>query len=449
LREDTRVLCASGSLGLTPFHDESFEAGLARRPHAIAADAGSGDIGPFYLGSGHRYATADWERWDLARMLRGAREVGAKVIVGSAGGAGLDEAVDLYRDLVVEIARSDGLGALRVACIYSEVGSDWLRERLDRIVPLGAPWEATEAVVAETARAVVMIGVEPYLRALDEGVDVIIAGRSCDDAVFAALPMWMGHDKALSLHMGKTVECGPACATPILGREAILGTVRDLDFLVEPLHPGQRCTPASVASHTLYERTDPYHQAGPGGELNLEQVGFEPVTDRVVRVTGSRWREDSAYRLKIEGSGRVGSRKLVLFGLRDPIAIRQRESLFAAIRSEVEHVLGADGWQLHFSTYGVDAILGDRETIGTPPHEVAVLVQAIADTEEQARKAAELVKYGSLRAHYDGKLASAGGAALAGDEILSPEHDAYRWTLDHLVEVDDPFQACRIEYGEV
>jgi hypothetical protein len=434
---------------LTPFHDESFAAGVARQPHAIVADAGSGDIGPFYLGSGHRYTTADWDRWDLVRMLRGARDAGAKVLVGSAGGAGLDASVDLYRELVAEIVDAERLGPFRIACIYSEVSRAWLSERLDRITPLGAPWQADEAILAETERAVAMIGVEPYLRALDEGADIVIAGRSCDDAVFAAVPIWMGHDMALSLHMGKTIECGPACATPILGREAVMGTVRTDDFLVEALHPGQRCTPASVASHTLYERTDPYHQPGPGGELNLEHVRFEAHTDRVVRVTGTRWLDDPAYRLKLEGSGRVGARKLVLFGLRDPIAIRERASLFAAIRDEVEHVLGPDGWQLHFSTYGVDAVLGDREPIGAPPHEVAVLVQAIADTEEQAHKAAELVKYGSLRAHYEGKLASAGGAALAGDEILSPEHDSYRWTLDHLVEVDDPFDACRIDYGEV
>ena len=55
------VLCASGSMGLTPFHHESFWAGIDRQPDVVAADAGSGDIGPYYLGSGHSYNLREWE----------------------------------------------------------------------------------------------------------------------------------------------------------------------------------------------------------------------------------------------------------------------------------------------------------------------------------------------------------------------------------------------------
>ena len=121
------VLCASGSLGLTPFHEESFWAGIERGPDVVAADAGSGDIGPFYLGSGHWYNLAAWEDHDLSLMLRGAHRCGARVIVGSAGGAGLDQAVDLYFDLVAAAVRCHGLGPLKVARIYSQVTTDWLR----------------------------------------------------------------------------------------------------------------------------------------------------------------------------------------------------------------------------------------------------------------------------------------------------------------------------------
>jgi hypothetical protein len=48
-----------------------------------------------------------------------------------------------------------------------------------------------------------------------------------------------------------------------------------------------------------------------------------------------------------------------------------------------------------------------------------------------------------MRVHYEGKLGIAGGAALPGDEILSPQQEAYRWTIDHLVEVADPMESCR------
>jgi hypothetical protein len=444
------VLCASGSLGLTPFHEESFWAGISRRPAVVAADAGSGDIGPFYLGSGHWYNLAAWEEHDLSLMLRGAHACGARVIVGSAGGAGLDQAVDLYFGLVADAVEREGLGPLTVARIYSELSPDWLRARLDRVSPLGAPWDLTDGVLAETSRAVAMIGVEPYLEALDGGADVIIAGRSCDDALFAAYPVWKGLDRGLSLHMGKCIECGPLVADPPLQRESVIGTVLADSFTVEPMHPGMRCTPASVAGHTLYERLDPYRQAGPGGYVELSDVSYQALDDRVVKVTGSCWISDGDYRVKIEGSGRVGSRKMILFALRDPDAIAHVDDIAADIRAEVEHVMGRDGWRLHFSVYGRDAVLGPREPGGSDPaREVAVLAEAIAPDEARAIQIAKLVKYGSLRAQYGGRFGKGGGAALPGDEVLSPEQEAYRWTIDHLVRLSDPMECCRIEYEVV
>src|SRR5438445_5436701 len=124
------VLCASGSLGLTPFHPESFWAGIETRPDVVAADAGSGDIGPFYLGSGHWYNLREWEEQDLTTMLKGARSCGARMIVGSAGGAGLDQAVDLYFDMVCKAVRRAHLGPLKVARIYSQVPREWLQHKV-------------------------------------------------------------------------------------------------------------------------------------------------------------------------------------------------------------------------------------------------------------------------------------------------------------------------------
>jgi hypothetical protein len=442
----TSVLCASGSLGLTPFHEESFAEGISRRPNVVAADAGSGDIGPSYLGSGHWYNPEAWEEHDLGLMLEGAQSCGAKVIVGSAGGAGLDQAVDRYFDIIARVAKRRGMGKLKVARIYSELAIDWLAERLGRSTLLGAPWPLTAEVLAETSRAVAMIGVEPYLEALDGGADVIIAGRSCDDALFAAYPIWKGMDWGYSLHMGKCIECGPLVADPPLQRESVMGTVLDDGFLVEPMHPGMRCTVASVAGHTLYERMDPYEQAGPGGELNLRAVSYVPVTDRVVKVIGSEWLRAPEYRVKVEGSGRVGACRMVIFGLRDPEAIAHVDDIIADIRSEVRRVVGEGGWQIHFSVFGRDAILGAREPDrDAPVHEIAILAEAIAVDEAQATQIAKLIKYGSLRAHYERKFGKGGGAALPHDEVLSPQQDSYRWTIDHLVTLTDPMECCHVE----
>src|SRR5581483_2152412 len=95
-RSEVKVVCATGSLGLTPFHEESFFASLERRPDAIGADAGSGDIGPFYLGADAPYNPREWEKHDLELMVVAGVERRIPVLVGSAGGAGTNRAVDLY-----------------------------------------------------------------------------------------------------------------------------------------------------------------------------------------------------------------------------------------------------------------------------------------------------------------------------------------------------------------
>ena len=295
-----------------------------------------------------------------------------------------------------------------------------------------------------------MIGVEPYLEALDAGADVIIAGRSCDDALFAAYPIWKGMDWGYSLHMGKCIECGPLVADPPLQRESVMGTVLDDGFLVEPMHPGMRCTVASVAGHTLYERMDPYTQAGPGGELDLTEVSYAPVDSRIVKVIGSTWVPANEYRVKVEGSGRVGACRMIIFALRDPEAIAHVDDIIADIRSEVCRVVGDGDWQIHFSVFGRDAILGAREPKRRAvAHEIAVLAEAIAGDEAQAIQIAKLIKYGSLRAHYGGRFGKGGGAALPHDEVLSPQQDSYRWTIDHLVTLTDPMECCRVEMDEV
>ena len=455
MREIT-VLCASGSLGLTPFHEESFHAGVARKPDVIAADAGSGDIGPFYLGSGAPYSPWEWEKHDLGLMLEAALALGVPTVVGSCGGAGTNAGVDRYADILREIARERRLGPFTVALIYSEVDLEYLRRRTaSEVIPgLGAPDPLTPEDVDASSRVVAMMGVEPIIEALNRGAQVVLAGRACDDGDFAAVPIKEGLSRALSLHMGKSIECGPLVATPILAREAVMGTVRENDFLVEPLHPGQRCTPASVAGHSLYERADPRYQPGPGGTLDLTRARFEAYTDRIVSVSGSAYIPDPVYKVKLEGAGWVGHRALFIFGLRDPISIRNVDRIQEAIMEEVRTIYpeaqpGRD-YDVYFHVYGKNAIMGDREPVKrTKAHELGIVTEVIAQDRGLAEGIAKLVKYMALRAHYPGKVGTAGGAAFIADEVLKPEHDAYRWTVDHLLPVSDPLELFPMKLVEI
>ena len=111
----------------------------------------------------------------------------------------------------------------------------------------------------------------------------MVSGRSYDPSPTAAMAIRAGFDPALAWHMGKIMECGALCAEPV-GRN-VMGYLRRDHFEIEPLNPAERCTTASVAAHTLYEKTHPFLLAGPGGTLDLSQLqvraGERPARARV------------------------------------------------------------------------------------------------------------------------------------------------------------------------
>lgn len=456
MREFT-ILCASGSLGVTPFHEESYWAGVERGPQAICADAGSGDIGPFFLGSDEPYySPREFEKHDLGLMLLGARRLGVPMVVGSCGGAGTNRSVDLYAEIIREVAAEERLQPFTIARIYADVDLNYLMHRVgnETIDGLGAPEPLKPEDVAASSRVVAMMGVEPLIEALNRGADVVIAGRSCDDAVFAAPAIANGYPKGLALHMGKSIECGPLVATPILQREAVQATMREDHFLVEPLHPGQRCTPMSVAGHSLYERVDPRYQAVPGGILDLTGTRFEVFTDRICRVSGSVFVPFPDYRVKLEGAGFVGYRALLIFGLRDPLSIANVDKILECIRAEVRRIYPQEqiekDYHLVFHVYGKNAIMKHAEPVKEiRSHEIAVVTEVVARTQALATNIAKLAKYTTFRAHYEGKLGTAGGAALMADEVLEPYHQAYRWTIDHLLPLKDPCELFPIVLEQV
>src|SRR5260370_3086611 len=106
--EEIRFVAATGAVG-AGVDRESLAAALERRPHFIAADAGTTDAGPPALGSGVPAFAKDAVKRDLAEMLRAGRAGGIPVIVGSAGTAVADVHVDWTLDIVREISAEDDL----------------------------------------------------------------------------------------------------------------------------------------------------------------------------------------------------------------------------------------------------------------------------------------------------------------------------------------------------
>src|SRR5690348_9633603 len=300
--DEIRILTPSGMLGYG-FPIDHFKLGLARKPHAITIDSGSTDSGPQKLGLGEMTCSREAYLKDLEVLLEAQQAVKVPLLISSAGGDGSNLHVDAFRDMIVEIARRRGW-RFRLAKICADIDKAHIARELKagRVEPLG-PVPPLDPREIEAATVVVaQMGAEPFVKALDEsahgpgGVDVIVSGRAYDPAPTAAMAIRAGFDPALAWHMGKIMECGALCAEPV-GR-TIMGYLRRDHFELEPLNPGERCTTTSVAAHALYEKSHPFLLAGPGGTLDLSQCKYEQVSDRRVRVSGSKFIPANPYTVK-------------------------------------------------------------------------------------------------------------------------------------------------------
>lgn len=448
------LLSPTGHLGFTPIEEGSFYAGVGRQPDALIADSGSCDIGPYPLGADSQHSPVDWQRHDLEIMLVEARRLSVPMIIGSAADTGTNRGVALFADLIADIANRHRLAPFRLALIQAEVTKDELLRRMKttRLPGLSGRADLTPEVVERTEHIVAMMGVEPILAALEGRADVVICGRSCDDAIYAALPLRAGFPKALSFYLGKILECASLCAEPFMAKETVLGTITGDMVEFEPMHPRQRCTPASVASHSLYEREEAYAHALPGGALDLRECAYEQVTERVTRARGPRWIDHPTYTVKLEGAGKIGERAVAIAGVRDPMGIAALDTMLEWARQKVAERYGPpgdEGYQLFVHVYGRNGVMGGWEpTKNVTSHEVGIVIEAVAPTLDQAIDIAALAQRNIFFARFPGARGTGGVAALPFDEILQAR-PGYLWTINHLLRLEDPLELFPIRFMNI
>ncbi len=221
-------------------------------------------------------------------------------------------------------------------------------------------------------------------------------------------------------------------------------------FVVEPPNPDKICTVASVAAHSLYERSDPYRLALPGGAVDLTHTRFEQHTPRAVRVGGTRWVSAPAYTLKLEGAARVGFRTLTLAGVRDPILISQLDAYLDNVRTRVAETYPPKGYRLLFHVYGRDGVMGPLEPVREiRSHELGLVIEVIADDPDASAAILALARSVALHVTYPGRKAIAGNLAFPFSPSDLKAGDAYEFNVHHLVTVDDPLELFPIEMVEV
>ena len=449
------LIAPTGHLGFTPIEKGSFYQGLKRNPDFLIADSGSCDIGPYPLGGNTHASPEEWQRHDLEVMLTESRKNHIPMVIGSASDTGADVGVNQFVRLIKEITKEHKLPPYKLGIIYSEVLKEDLRTRMEkgvRVEGLDGRQDLTMEILNRTDHIVAVMGVEPIIKALNLGADVIIAGRSSDSAIFAAPAIRAGFSKAASFYLGKALECASFCAEPFMGKESVIGTVTEKnEVFMEPMHPDQRCTVASIAGHSMYERTNPFYEAVPGGRLDMTHCRYEQYSERVTRITAFEFHPSSTYKVKLEGSGRMGERALAIVGIRDPYTIGHMDQVIEWARGKVRERYGEIGktFQLYYHLYGKNGVMGEWEPKKEiTSHEVCIVVEAVASTFEQA----EVICAAGARNLFYARLpqvkGTAGTAALMSDEVLRGK-TGYEWTLNHLIPVEDPMELFQIRMEEI
>ena len=452
-KKSLSFLCPNGHLGFAPSKREGFDIGAKTRPDFYCCDSGSSDIGPGPLGADFSASPYDWQKHDLEMMLVAARKQGVPMIIGSAGDTGARSRVDLFVNIIKDLAKEHKIPPFKLAYFYSDVQKEYLLEKLNQgvvVEGLDGRDPLTGEVLDETDRIVAVAGIHPYIKALEQGADVIIGGRSSDVAIFAAPAIYHGFPPALSYYLGKTLECASFCAEPYGAKESVIGVITHEDVKVKAMSPYQRCTVASVAGHAMYERSNPYYEYVAGGMLDMTNCRYEQYDEKTCRVTGPEFVPvEGKFRIKLEGSGKVGERYVGIAGIRDPYTIENIDKVLEWAKSQVRERFGDKGYELHYNVYGKNGVMGDLEPVKvSKSHEFCVVCHGIAPT----RKMAEEVAMTGTRQIFYARLpevkGTAGTAAFGLDEVLRAS-PAYKWTLNHVIPVDDPMELFDVHIIEV
>jgi len=446
MTEKITILAPNGFLGYG-FPEESFRKGLSAAPDFIGVDAGSTDPGPYYLGSGQSLAKRAQLKRDLAIIVRGARQLGIPLIIGSAATGGGEPHLAFLLDILHEISREEALH-FKLAVIHAEIDPRIVKAALDagKVHPMpgvdGRP--LTHGDIDGCTRIVGQMGTEPFIRALEQGAEVIVAGRSCDTAVFAALPIQQGMNPGLAFHLAKILECGALCAAPGSANDSLLGVLHHDHFLVTPQNPRRRCTTVSVAAHGLYEQAHPFRFYEPEGVVDASQADFQQVDERTVRVSGARFMaSQTGQTIKLEGARLCGYRAVSVAGIRDALVIAHLDEIEEGLQEQLQRDLPAeilaDGYQLNFICYGRDGVLGAHEPLRhATPHEIGLVIEAIAGSQEWADTVCALARSSALHFGFEGRKSTAGNLAFPFSPSDFQGGPVYEFSVYHLMETDDP-----------
>ena len=446
MKKSLRYLSLCGLLGYG-YSPVSLQNALQGELDFVGVDAGSTDPGAYYLGSGKGFVKRLQVKRDLSLILPEIKARKIPLIIGSAGGSGARAHVESVLEIIAEIAAEQKCG-FKTAVIYSDLDKEFMhRAAQGHLTGCGGAPDFDPALVEKLCNPVAQFGTDPIIEALKDAPEIIVAGRCCDTAVFAAYPIWKGFPAGLALHAAKIAECGALCARPVGANDSLVVEMFEDHFTVEPPNPARSCTPESVAAHSLYEQPDPNCFYEPEGRIDLSNCDFEALSDRKVKVSGSVLVPAEKPTTKLEGALLHGFRSITIAGLRDPAAIRHLDEIETKVRASVAesaNFIQEKDYTLRFLRYGLDAVTGSNEPVGELPREVGLVIEAIAPTQELAEALIGLARSKALHQGFPDRKATAGNLAFPFSPSDFSGGAVYEFVLYHLTDLPLEFKVEKV-----
>ena len=428
------------------------EEAMNQQPDFMAADAGSTDAGPAFLGGETGMTHRGGIKASLEYIIPLAVEKKIPFIIGSAGLGGNRAGVAFFREIIEEVAREKGLN-FRLAIINSEQDKDYLKRRLraGKITPLAPAEPLTEEIIDRSAHIVGMMGTEPVIEALQQGADIVLCGRISDSAMFAAVPIMKGVPLAQAWHMAKVIDHSNTNVEPVRGVDThVIGVASDDHFLIQATNPDGMVSTHRAAHATTYENNSPYYLLEPPGMLDISDSQYEQVDPRTIKVTGSRF-ISRTYTIKLEGAERVGYRTITVGGTRDPVLISILDEFLEICKQRTtDHAasqgIKPDQFKLLFRVYGKNEIMRDWEPDKDfAPKEVGIVGECVADTQEIANAVMNMCHAQLLHYNYPGRIHTTGNFAFPYSPSDIECGPVYRFNVWHILEPDDPMECCEID----
>ena len=277
------------------------------------------DAGPYYLGTGTEYFEREAVKADFRHMVEAGQKTRQSRSSSAAAAWPAATAISTACSMSPrKCSPSSACTDAKVAVIGAELDPEIVIKefRKGALRPTGMVLSSSEEALREST-IVGQMGIHPLMTALDSGAQYILAGRSCDIALFASDMIRRGIDAGLAYHVGHVLECGALACDPGSPSDCLVAEIYDdgTALFVAP-NPDRRCTPYSIAAHSLYEESHPaaavLSRGHPGdGEDRVLRQGR--AHRQAFATAGScAQAKPWPWSIKLEGSRRLGARKVSL-----------------------------------------------------------------------------------------------------------------------------------------